>query len=54
MNRQVAKSAKEKQELAAQGHAPNMRPERTSETGRLLVFDLLGALGVLAMKKVLP
>ena len=54
MNRQGAKSAKEKQVLALQVHTANIWSEHAPTMEQLLVVDLLGALGVLAVKKVLP
>jgi hypothetical protein len=63
MNRQDAKSAKEKQDLALQAYTANIWSEHAPTMEQLLTVDLLGALGVpvervfkriLAVKKVLP
>jgi len=54
MNRQDAKSAREKQDPALQVHAANTWSEHAPTMGQFLAVDLFGALGVLAVKKVLP
>jgi hypothetical protein len=54
LNRQDAKSAKEKPGLAAQWQRANMGSSAAHDTQRQFVTDLLGALGVLAVKRVSP